>query len=746
MKRQSLLALCVSFYLGSYSQLVLTPADSIQVTVGSTVLNNPWVGGINYPLWSSIDVNGDSILDLFCYDRTNDRITVYLNDGTQSAHPYHYAPEFVSRFPKPPELSWAKCVDYNCDGKMDYITLDSLYSGIAVWRNDYSISTGLVFTRVSKRLMETSIMISTPFAVFATSILIPTFIDMDNDGDLDILGFNSSGNGRLAYHRNHSMQDYGVCDSLDFIFENKCWGNFQFCMGANKVCSFNDTCSPPSMEYIPPVYRAEEAAPRDDTVTTLFAIDIDGNGLKDILVGDLASSTSLMVHNGGTLQMANADGQDTLFPSYDSPVNVSEFIFHEYLDTDNDGKRDLIASTGFNEDKEGVWLYKNVGTDASPVFNFVKNNFMQEEMIEEGEAAAPVFFDYDSDGLLDMVIGYGRYVNPNGISNRLSLYRNIGTSSQPAFELLDADYASLSAYPLQTPIYPALSDLDDDGDFDLLVGDNSGKIYHFNNTAGVGNIPNFQFITSAYMGIDVGNAATPQIIDLDRDGKPDLLIGEQNGTLNFCKNIGTATSPFFNSSPTIDTLGFVNVQHNTFNGFAVPFVFQDNGIYNLIVSNVNGDVFLFNNIEGNLSGAFTIIDTLISDSLGVRTNGINLTISGGDVNNDGKTDFAVGLFSGGTKIYYGNIPAVNINEVSSQSNLFNVFPNPANSSIGIHVIELYKKGCKVLMYNSLGEKLFEQRMNDSYLLIDAAKLSSGTYFLQVVNSTSSQFKKVVINR
>src|SRR5437588_8822417 len=95
--------LLFSFFLAfyfSYAQLSLTPADSIPVTVNSVLLNNPWVGGINYPLWSSIDLNGDGILDLFCYDQTNERITTYLNDGTPSAHPFHYAPEYVSRFPK----------------------------------------------------------------------------------------------------------------------------------------------------------------------------------------------------------------------------------------------------------------------------------------------------------------------------------------------------------------------------------------------------------------------------------------------------------------------------------------------------------------------------------------------------------------------------------------------------------------------------------------------------------------------
>jgi hypothetical protein len=732
--------------LTCFSQINLYPADSIIVTVGSDTLVSPFAGGINYPLWSSIDVDGDNILDLFCYDRTNDRISVFVNDGTSSAHPFRYAPEYISRFPKPPPSSWAKCVDYNCDGKMDYFTVDSLYAGVAVWRNDYSISTGLVFTRVTWRLMETSIMNPVPFPLFATSILIPTFIDVDNDGDMDILGFNSSGNGRIAYHRNRSMQDYGVCDSLKFVYESKCWGNFQFCFGTNKVCAFNDTCAPPMSSFEEPQYHPEEAAPRDDTVTTIFSLDVDGNGLKDILIGDMASGNTLLVHNGGTLQLANADDQDTLFPSYDSPVNISEFVFHSYLDADNDGKRDLIASAGFNEDKNGVWFYGNVGTDAAPIFNLVKENFIQGDMIDEGEAAAPVLFDYDSDGLLDLVIGHGEF-DSISVVNKLALFKNTGTLSQPAFELLTSDYATLSIYSLQTPIYPAFGDMDSDGDYDLLVGDNSGKMYYFDNTAGAGNIPNYQFVSNAYMGIDIGNAATPQIIDLDRDGLKDIVIGEQNGTLNFCKNIGTAGSPLFNSLPTIDTLGLVNVQHSSLNGFAVPFVFLHNSVYEMLVSNINGDVFHFTNIEANLGGTFNSVDTLIVDSLGVRDNGINLTVSGGDLNSDGKTDFAIGLFSGGIKIYYSDAAIVGIDESDVTPALFEVFPNPANSSITVRFNgHGYGKEEELIIYNSIGEKVFSsKKRNNSFIIIDTNEFSSGIYLLQVINAKSTQFKKIVVN-
>ena len=56
--------------------------DSIPVVVNNITLNNAWAGGINFPLFSEIDLNGDGIHDLFLYDRSNARISTFINDGS----------------------------------------------------------------------------------------------------------------------------------------------------------------------------------------------------------------------------------------------------------------------------------------------------------------------------------------------------------------------------------------------------------------------------------------------------------------------------------------------------------------------------------------------------------------------------------------------------------------------------------------------------------------------------------------
>ena len=56
--------------------------------------------------------------------------------------------------------------------------------------------------------------------------------------------------------------------------------------------------------------------------------------------------------------------------------------------------------------------YKNTGLNNFPDFVYQQNNLLQDNMIELGEGAYPVFFDYDNDGLKDLFISnYGNFAS-----------------------------------------------------------------------------------------------------------------------------------------------------------------------------------------------------------------------------------------------------------------------------------------------------------------------------------------------
>ena len=65
----------------------------------------------------------------------------------------------------------------------------------------------------------------------------------------------------------------------------------------------------------------------------------------------------------------------------------------------------------------------------------------------------------------------------------------------------------------------------------MILGDNNGQLYYFENDGStLSNWPNF--LDYELLNIDVGSFATPQLVDLNRDGLLDLIIGERMGIDN----------------------------------------------------------------------------------------------------------------------------------------------------------------------------------------------------------------------
>jgi len=736
----TLLALLITYITSSAQAPTFSLKLTIPVVEDSVQLQNPWAGGINSALWIDIDLDGDGIHDLLMYDRFNDRISPFINSGASGSHAFHYDPQYINRFPNTKYNSWMLGYDYNCDGRTDLFVLDSMQDGISVYRNDYNMNDGLIFTFITYAITEENQFFTpAPDKVFANSAYIPALIDVDNDGDMDILTFNSTPNGKIAWHRNYSMEDYGICDSLDFKLESQCWGNFRLSLGSNSVAAFHDSCFQMTPQFSED--KNYEIMKRDDTLATLFAFDNDGDGSKDLLLGDLSSSRSLFIHNAGTPQIAEMDSQEVTFPAYDTAIAMYEFNRHSYIDVDNDSVKDLLVSAGFHEDKHSVWFYKNTGTTSLPNFNFQRDNFLQDEMIDVGESPFPVFFDEDNDGLLDLIIGNTFSQGSSTLVAGLSLYRNIGTTTSPAFQLVTHQYANVNTMGFVIPIAPAFGDLDGDGDQDMILGTGDGKLYYFDNSGGAGNPANFSLTISNYMNIDVGNNSVPQIIDLDRDGKLDLVIGEKTGILNFYNNLGTSSGASFTSAANISPLGNVNVQtQGAFDGYAVPFIYDDGGQYKMLVSCALGDVYYYTNIEGNLTGTFTLADTLISRYQGIRPV-YNLAVSGADINGDTKTDMVVGLAGGGLQIYYEDSSHDAVTEYSMRLRLFTISPNPANQEILVRSTMADNFLC---ICNDLGEVVCRKRFADADFKINVSDFPDGVYFVTINSLPASETKELII--
>lgn len=713
----------------TFAQLHLVRYDSIPVTEGSSSLINAWAGGFNSPQFSEIDLNGDGIKDLFAFERNwYGMVKTFINSGTANQVDYIHDARYQWKFPV--MHNWTLLADYNCDGKNDIFT--SVPAGAAVYRNDSHPTSGLKFTLVAPLLLSKSSLGLTPLYVSPPDI--PAIKDIDGDGDMDILSFDVLGNA-MMFHKNMSMEKYDNCNSLEFDLDSECWGYFSESSLDNSITLF-DTCSNVSSKTTNDNRHAGSAT---------LAIDLNGNGLQDLLLGDISYNNIVSLNNGGTIEKASMISQDTSFPSYSTPVDLTVFPAAYYFDVNNDDKQDLLISPNnpnTSENFNNIWYYKNVGTELVPDFEFQDNNFLQGEMIDVGEGARPVFFDADSDGLLDIVIGnFGYFVSSNTFDSKLALLRNTGTLTNPSFDLIERNYADLSSLNINS-VYPSFGDLDGDGDKDMIIGDEEGHLHFFVNTAGAGLPAEFSLSKPNYMNIDVGETAMPQLVDVNHDEKLDLLVGERSGTIDYYENTGSLTDASFSSSPTNDFFGEVDVMPECCSGYSSPFLTVDSvGNHLLYVGSEQGMLYQFNNIEGNLDGSFNLVDSLFLSAL-------NATISGADLNNNGSTEIIYGEYAGGIAILKKGTPQwIGIKENNINTIQVNIFPNPTKSSVYLQMkTKLPYEIVDVQLLNFLGQVVSVQQYTytGSQIKIDLIDTSPGIYFIHIQTEVFVSTKKLII--
>lgn len=225
-----------------------------------------------------------------------------------------------------------------------------------------------------------------------------------------------------------------------------------------------------------------------------------------------------------------------------------------YTDYDGDGALDLIVAVedwsyyGWDDawNAEGKWLngplhgwiyfVKNTGTTAEPKYD--KPLFIDADgkRLDTFGCPSPNFEDFDKDGDLDLLCGE--------FLDKFTYFENIGTRKEPKYakgrRVTSADGRHLRM-DLEM-IVPVAFDWDKDGDFDLIVGDEDGRVAFIENTGSFSKdkAPVFERVKYFKQEADTlkcGALATPVGYDWDGDGDTDIISGNTAGYIEFFENL-----------------------------------------------------------------------------------------------------------------------------------------------------------------------------------------------------------------
>ena len=310
-----------------------------------------------------------------------------------------------------------------------------------------------------------------------------------------------------------------------------------------------------------------------------------------------------------------------------------------YVDYDGDGDQDLVVGVGDWSDygwddaynqlgqwtngplRGYVYVLNNEGTDSKPEYAKPTRIKVGDQDLEVFGWPSPNFADFDDDGDLDLICGE--------FLDQLTYFENTGSRTEPRYAL--GRRLASNGDPIQMDlqmIVPKAIDWDKDGDIDLIVGDEDGRVAFIENTGELlGGVPQFlppRYFRQKAAGVKFGALATPYAFDWDGDGDEDLICGNTAGYIGFFENLdGNSRSPRLAAPRYLQAGGRpIRIQAGPNGsiqgpceakwGYTTQTVadWDQDGLPDLLVNSIWGEILLFKNIgtrtEPKLAPAQTI--------------------------------------------------------------------------------------------------------------------------------------------
>lgn len=718
--------------------LLMTQVASAQVfqtlaipfEVNGTLLPDALAGGINSPQFSKIDFNNDGIEDLYLFDRVNNVHLPFLISEQNGSVTYTFDYSYVHNFPVC--KNWVALRDFNGDGITDLFTYDAASQ---VYKGKYE-NGKIAFDKVE--LIDDDNFLTYYISNDSIDFIAlfpddyPVIEDIDGDGDLDILAF--GGESSVNFYQNQAVEYGYSLDSLVFTLADDCWGRFASNVDNEVIISDDiDLCASGFKD------DPDEKA---HLTLTLMVYDQDEDGDMDAIVGAATATGFTQLINNGPTGTAFMTELQPSFPSYDVPVDMLAYPTAYHLDVDNDGISEFIASPNQvenGEDKETIWLYKNVGSNNQVTWELQQKDWLStDNMLDLGSHSAPAFLDYNADGLMDMVVGTGgQWLWTDRGS--LALFENTGTATEPIFSLIDEDWLGFSSFNnLLSNFTPAFGDLDNDGDIDLISGSHSGELIYVENNGGAGNPVDFGTPAVAWNNIIVGKKTVPQMADINRDGLMDLLIGERAGNINFMPNIGSIGDPQFSNihelAPNVEFFGEISTAGIAVQGNATPMILDRGTHFLLVVASGSAGLRLYEFDENDVENVIPANNL----DWGQLRMGDNLYPAMADLNGNGFMELVLGSRRGGLTVFGTSTGVSSANEGFNDFEL-TIFPNPAKDEIQIQLPSNLSAKADFFIFNQLGQLIKKEKSNR----FSVADLTNGVYVLKAIHQQQQAVLKFI---